>query len=353
MRTFDYMKLADRMWDSEILTYVAKIHEYKGKQELYVRQKPVELGRLVEIARIQSTESSNKIEGIVTTSTRIRQLMDDKTMPRNRDESEIVGYRDVLNTIHESYNYIPLRPVYILQLHRDLLKHAGLSYGGQFKNTQNHINVTKPDGTVVTRFTPLAPYETEPAIEAICESYRQTLAMEVIDPLILIPTFICDFLCIHPFNDGNGRMSRLLTLLLLYQNGYEVGKYISVEKKIEETKDVYYGVLECIDAGWHEEQNDPTPFIKYMLQMILACYTEFEARVGLVSDSNRSTVYDVVKAYVTGKIGKFTGAEVIADCPSGSRSAVLGALKRLTDEEVIVKCGTGRRTFYVRKDAME
>ena len=353
MRTFDYMKLADRMWDSEILIYVAKIHEYKGKQELYVRQKPVELERLVKIARIQSTESSNKIEGIVTTSTRIRQLMDDKTMPKNRDESEIVGYRDVLNTIHESHNYIPVKPAYILQLHRDLLKHAGLSYGGQFKNTQNYINETKPDGTVVTRFTPLAPYETEPAIEAICESYRQTLAMEVIDPLILIPTFICDFLCIHPFNDGNGRMSRLLTLLLLYQNGYEVGKYISVEKKIEETKDVYYGVLECIDAGWHEEQNDPTPFIKYMLQMILACYTEFEARVGWVSDSNRSTVYDVVKAYVTGKIGKFTGAEVIADCPSGSRSAVLGALKRLTDEEVIVKCGTGRRTFYVRKDAME
>ena len=282
MRTFDYMKLADRMWDSEILTYVAKIHEYKGRQELYVRQKPVALERLVETARIQSTESSNIIEGIVTTGTRIRQLMNDKTMPKNRDESEIVGYRDVLNTIHESHNYIPVKPAYILQLHRDLLKHAGLSYGGQFKNTQNYINETKPDGTVVTRFIPLAPYETEPAIEAICESYRQTLAMEVIDPLILIPTFICDFLCIHPFNDGNGRMSRLLTLLLLYQNGY-----------------------------------------------------------------------DVVKAYVTGKIGKFTGAEVIADCPSGSRSAVLGALKRLTDEEVIVKCGTGRRTFYVQKDAME
>ena len=274
-------------------------------------------------------------------------------MPKNRDESEIVGYRNVLNTIHESHNYIPVKPAYILLLHRDLLKHAGLSYGGQLKNTQNSINETKPNGTVVTRFIPLAPYETEPAIEAICESYRQTLAMEVIDPLILIPTFICDFLCIHPFNDGNGRMSRLLTLLLLYQNGYEVGKYISVEKKIEETKDAYYDVLECIDAGWHEEQNDPTPFIKYMLQMILACYTEFEARAGLVSDGHRSTVYDVVKAYVTGKVGKFTGAEVIAACPSGSRSAVLGALKQLTNEEVIVKCGTGRRTFYVQKDAME
>ncbi len=353
MRTFDYMKLADRMWDNEILSYIAKIHEYKGRQELYVRQKPVELERLVEIARIQSTESSNKIEGIVTTSTRIKQLMDDKTTPRSRDESEIVGYRDVLNTIHESHNYIPVRPAYILQLHRDLLKHAGLSYGGQFKNTQNYINETKSDGTVVTRFIPLAPYETEPAIEAICESYRQTLAMEVIDPLILIPTFICDFLCIHPFNDGNGRMSRLLTLLLLYQNGYEVGKYISVEKKIEETKDAYYDVLERIDAGWHEEQNDPTPFIKYMLQVILACYTEFEDRVGLVSSGNRSTVYDVVKAYVTGKVGKFTGTEVIASCPSGSRSAVLGALKRLTDEGVIVKYGTGRGTFYVQKDAVK
>ena len=255
--------------------------------------------------------------------------------------------------IRDGRNYMCGRSLWNWDAHRDLLIHAGLSYGGQFKNTQNYINETKPDGTVVTRFTPLAPYETEPAIEAICESYRQTLAMEVIDPLILIPTFICDFLCIHPFNDGNGRMSRLLTLLLLYQNGYEVGKYISVEKKIEETKDAYYDVLGCIDAGWHEEQNDPTPFIKYMLQIILACYTEFEARVGLISDGHRSTVFDVVKAYVTGKIGKFTGAEVIADCPSGSRSAVLGALKRLTDEEVIVKCGTGRRTFYVQKDAME
>lgn len=353
MRNFDYMKLADRMWDGEVLFYIAKIHECKGRQELFIRQKPVELERLVEIARIQSTEASNKIEGIVTTATRIRQLMDDKTTPKSRDEREIIGYRDVLNTIHESHDYIPIRPAYILQLHRDLLKHAGLSYGGQFKNTQNYINETKADGTVVTRFVPLAPYETEPAIEAICESYRQTLAMEVIDPLILIPAFICDFLCIHPFNDGNGRMSRLLTLLLLYQNGYEVGKYISIEKQIEKTKDAYYDVLERIDEGWHEEKNDPTPFIKYMLQVILACYTEFEARVGLVSESSRSTVYDVVKTYVMEKVGKFTGAEVVAACPSGSRSAVLGALKRLTEEGLIVKCGTGRGTFYVRSDAIE
>ena len=189
------------------------------------------MDRLVEIAKIQSTEASNKIEGIVTTSTRMKQLFEAKTTPRNRDEDEIMGYRDVLNTIHESNEYIPIRSAYILQLHRDLLKRAGFSYGGHFKNVQNYINETKPDGTVVTRFTPIAPYDTPEAVENLCNAYEQAIANEKIDSLILIPTFICDFLCIHPFNDGNGRMSRLLTLLLLYKNGYSVGKYISIEKQ--------------------------------------------------------------------------------------------------------------------------
>ena len=231
MREFDYVKLKEQLWDSEILSYVAQIHEYKGRQELYIRQKPVELERLVEIAKIQSTESSNKIEGIVTTSTRIRQLCEDKTAPRNRDEKEIMGYRDVLNTIHESHDYIPVHPSYILQLHRDLLQYAQESFGGQFKNTQNYISETRSDGSQFVRFTPMAPYETPNAVDAICESYQKALDMQAVDPLILIPIFINDFLCIHPFNDGNGRMSRLLTALLLYRNGYEVGKYISIESK--------------------------------------------------------------------------------------------------------------------------
>ena len=354
MRSFDYTKLSERMWDTEIVSYIAKIHECKGRQDLYVRQKPVELERLIEIARIQSTESSNKIEGIVTTSTRIKQLMTEKATPRNRDESEIMGYRDVLNTIHESLDFIPIKPSYILQLHRDLLKRAGMSYGGHFKNVQNYINETKADGTQVTRFTPVPPYETEATIEAICSSYERALSLEAVDPLILIPVFICDFLCIHPFNDGNGRMSRLLTLLLLYQNGYEVGKYISIEKQIEKTKDVYYDVLERADYGWHEEQNDPTPFIKYMLKVILACYTEFEERVGMMNAGRtKSRSYDMVRAYVEGKIGKFTGAEVIAACPGAGRSAILNALKKLTEENIIVKCGSGRGTYYVRSDAFD
>ncbi|MCM1215185.1 MAG: Fic family protein [Lachnospiraceae bacterium] len=354
MRNFDYTKLANYKWDSEVLSYVAKIHECKGRQDLFVRQKPIELDRLIEVAKIQSTEASNKIEGIVTTSTRIRQLVEEKTTPRNRDESEILGYRDVLNTIHESHDYIPVTPSYILQLHRDLLKHAGLSYGGNFKNAQNYISETRPDGTQIVRFTPLAPYETPEAVEKICESYKRALNTEAVDALILIPAFICDFLCIHPFNDGNGRMSRLLTLLLLYQNGYEVGKYISIEKQIEKTKDAYYDMLTQSDIGWHEETNDSTPFIKYMLQMVLACYVEFEERVGMMNGKGRgSTAYDIVKAYMMDRIGKMTGAEVIAACPSVGRSAALGAIKKLTEEGLILKCGSGRATYYVRADAVQ
>ena len=351
MRSFDYNKLENKAWNTDILNLVAKIHECKGRQNLFIRQKPVELNRLVEIAKIQSTEASNKIEGIITTSSRMKQLFQEKTTPRNRDEDEIMGYRDVLNTIHDSNEFIPIRPSYILQLHRDLLKRAGLSYGGHFKNVQNYINETKQDGTVVTRFTPIAPYETPEAMEKLCNAYEKAISNEKIDSLILIPTFICDFLCIHPFNDGNGRMSRLLTLLLLYKNGYYVGKYISIEKQIEKTKDLYYDMLEKADVGWHEEKNDPTPFIKYMLQVILACYIEFEDRVGFMTESkNCSSAYDIVKKYAEEKIGKFTGAEVVAHCPSIGRSSALAALKKLTDEDFIIRKGSGRSTFYVRFD---
>ena len=351
MRSFDYTRLYDKKWDTDILNLVAKIHECKGRQDLFVRQKPVELDRLAEIAKIQSTQASNKIEGIVTTNTRIKQLFEEKTTPRNRNEDEIMGYRDVLNTIHESSEYIPIRPSYILQLHRDLLKRAKLSYGGHFKNVQNYISEINSDGVMVTRFTTIAPYETPNAVENLCNAYEYAIANEKIDSLILIPTFICDFLCIHPFNDGNGRMSRLLTLLLLYKNGYSIGRYISIEKQIEKTKDRYYDALEESDARWHEEKNDPTPFIRYMLQVILSCYTELEECVGLLSErESNTTSYDVVKNYIKEKLGKFTSADVIAFCPSIGRSSALAALKKLNDEGFILKKGSGRSTFYIRID---
>jgi Fic family protein len=354
MRSFDYSKLVDHKWPTDILNLVAKIHECKGRQDMFVRQKPVELDRLVEIAKIQSTEASNKIEGIVTTSVRMKQLFEEKTTPRSRDENEIMGYRDVLNTIHESNEYIPIRPSYILQLHRDLVRRAGASHGGSFKNVQNYINETRPDGTSIIRFTPVAPHETPAAMAALCDAYEQALAKESINALILIPCFIIDFLYIHPFNDGNGRMSRLLTLLLLYKNSYSVGKYISIEKQIEKTKDRYYDVLEMADAGWHEEKNDPEPFIRYMLTVILACYTKFEDRVGLMNKADvKSSAYDIVKRYVEEKVGKFTGVEVVANCPSIGRSSALAALKKLTDEGMVIRQGAGRSTYYIRADRFE
>lgn len=354
MRKFDYSKLARQKWDGEIVSYIAKINECKGREGLYAREKPVELERLTTIAKIQSVEASNRIEGIVTTSTRLKQLMEEKVAPITRDEKEIIGYRDVLKTIHESFEYIPIKPSYILQMHRDLLKHTDKSFGGQYKNTQNYINEIKPDGSVLTRFTPLKPYETENAIIAVCESYTRTIEQELVDPLLLIPAFICDFLCIHPFNDGNGRLSRLLTLLLLYKNGFSVGKYISIEKMIEKTKDEYYTALHQADKGWHSEENDPTPFIKYMLHIMLACYRDFEERVSMINEQGyKSTVYDVVKKYVTGNIGKFTAAEVIRACPIGGRTAILDSLKKLCEENIIVKKGSGRATFYVRNDAIK
>ena len=354
MRSFDYSSLADRTWDNEILSYISKIHEYKGKQELFLRQKPVELNRLIEIAKIQSTEASNRIEGIVTTNSRLKQLVASKTTPRNRDEEEILGYRNVLNLVHGNYDVIPVRSSYILQMHRDLLQYTSYSYGGKFKTTPNEIDMVLENGEKVVLFNPLEPYETPDAINLICENYQKAIDMGVVDELILIPWFILDFLCVHPFNDGNGRMSRLLTLLLLCRNGYLVGQYISIEKAIADTKDAYYDALQKADRGWHEGNNDPNPFIKYMLGIILSCYREFENRVNIVRDAgSKSTSYDIVKAYAVKRIGKFSKQEVLSGCPSLGSSSVESALKKLVDEGTLIRLGSGRKTMYVRADSAE
>ncbi len=353
MRQFDYSYLADRTWDNEIMSYISKIHEYKGKQELYLRQKPVELNRLIEIAKIQSTEASNRIEGIITTNARLKQLVADKTTPKNRDEEEILGYRNVLNLVHENYDVIPVRSNHILQMHRDLLKFTNLNYGGQFKTAPNEIDMVLETGEKVVLFKPLEPYETPSAIDAICEEYQKAIEKELVDELILIPCFLLDFLCIHPFNDGNGRMSRLMTILLLNRSGYMVGQYISIEKAIADTKEAYYDALRRADQGWHEGTNDPKPFIKYMLGIILSCYKEFEARVSIAYASGaKSTSYDVVKAYVGEHIGKFSKQEVLAGCPSLGSSSVESALKRLVEDGTLVRIGAGRKTLYARADSV-
>lgn len=349
MRSFDYGKYS--VWDNEILSFLTQIHEYKAKQELYSKQKPAELNRLIDVAKIQSVESSNRIEGIITTNSRIGQIVREKVMPRNRDEKEIAGYRDVLNTIHENYEFIPINGNIILQLHRDLMRYSETGLGGLYKATQNYIQEIRSDGTKFIRFTPVSPIETKPCIDAICENYKKygnnrDYRDAIINPLLIIPIFIHDFLCIHPFNDGNGRMSRLLTLLLLYKNGYEVGKYVSIEKHIEKTKDAYYDALEEASIGWHEEKENPIPFIKYMLGVILACYREFEDRVNIVS---KDSAYDTVKAAIeTTQIGKFTKKDIANICSSISEKSVEAAMKKLSDEGYLKKYGSGRSTFYAR-----
>ena len=346
MRTFNYSLIKDNKWDSELLGLIAAIYKEAGKQEMYLKQKPQELEKLVEIAKIQSTEASNAIEGIVTTNTRIRQLMEEKTTPRNRDEKEIAGYRDVLGIIHESFDAIPITQNYILQLHKILFSHLGNPAAGKTKTVQNYISATFPDGHTETLFIPLAPYETPEALDRICEEYNRVIGNAELEPLIAIPVFIHDFLCIHPFNDGNGRMSRLLTTLLLYRSGFYVGKYISLEAKIAKHKDLYYDALSASQNGWHEGSDDPVPFIKYLLGTILAAYRDFEDRFALV-EVKRSAL-DMVRLATQYKIGRFTKQDIRELCPSLSISSIEGSLRKLVDNGEIKREGKGKSTFYYR-----
>ena len=346
MRTFNYSLIKDNKWDSELLGLIAAIYKEAGKQEMYLKQKPQELEKLVEIAKIQSTEASNAIEGIVTTNSRIRQLMEEKTTPRNRNEKEIAGYRDVLGLIHESFDSIPITQNYILQLHKILYSHSKNPVAGKTKAVQNYISAAFPDGHTETLFIPLAPYETPEALDRICEEYNRVIGNAELEPLIAIPVFIHDFLCIHLFNDGNGRMSRLLTTLLLYRSGFYVGKYISLEAKIAKHKDLYYDALAASQNGWHEGVDDPVPFIKYLLGTILAAYRDFEDRFALV-EVKRSAL-DMVRLATQYKIGRFTKQDIRELCPSLSISSIEGSLRKLVDSGEIKREGKGKNTFYYR-----
>ena len=346
MRKFNYSDISKRTWDSEILGYIAAIYKEAGKQELYLKQRPEELEKLVEIAKIQSTEASNAIEGIVTTNSRIKQLVEEKTTPKNRAEEEIAGYRDVLNIIHESFDAIPLTQNFILQLHKIMYNHLNNPMAGRTKNVQNYISATYPDGKVEVLFTPLDPFDTPEALDRICEEYNRVIGNNELEPLIAIPVFIHDFLCIHPFNDGNGRMSRLLTTLLLYRNGFYVGKYISLEAKIAKHKDLYYDALGASQHGWIEGNDDPVPFIKYLLSTILAAYKDFEDRFKIVE--KRLPAIDMVRKAINEKIGWFTKQDIRELCPSLSVSSIEGSLRKLVELGEIRREGNGKDNKYAR-----
>ena len=346
MRSFNYSAFKEQKWDSDILGLIAAIYKEAGKQEQYLKQRPQEMEKLVEIAKIQSTEASNAIEGIVTTSTRIKQLVEEKTTPRNRDEQEIAGYRDVLNVIHESFDAIPITQNYILQLHKMLYSHMNNPLAGRTKSVQNYISAAYPDGHTEILFTPLAPYETSEALDRICEEYNRVIGNLEVEPLIIIPIFIHDFLCIHPLNYGNGRMSRLLTTLLLYQNGFYIGKYISLEAKISKNKDLYYSALSQSQTGWHEGKEDALPFIKYILGTILASYKDFEERTSLVQE--KLPALEMVRMASKSKIGRFNKQDIRELCPTLSDSSIEGALRKLVAAGELKKEGKGKSTCYFR-----
>lgn len=342
MRRFEYGQIQSLSWDMDILSLIAGIYRANGKEEVLLSQSPAILDSLVELAKVQSTEASNAIEGIVTTSTRLRQLVADKTTPRNRDEQEIMGYRDALNVIHESYDSISLSRNHILQLHKILYNYQFNARGGQLKSVQN----TYPDGRTEVLFTPLAPYETAEALDQICAEYNRVVGNGEVEPLLAIPIFIHDFLCIHPFNDGNGRMSRLLTTLLLYRSGFMVGKYVSLEAKIAVNKDMYYAALRESSDAWYGESSCPTAFIRYWLQMLLAAYHDFEDRSALLVNSG--SAMNQVEVAIDRHLGSFTKQDIREWCPNISDSAIEGAIRSFVKAGRIQRKGGGRSTYYVK-----
>ncbi len=346
MRKYDLKKEAEKLLTPNIVNMISLIHEYKGKQTLYIESKKEILTSLLNIAKIQSSEYSNKIEGIKTTDNRIKEIINNKLEPKNRNEEEIAGYRDVLELIHGNYENISITPNIILQLHKNLYKYSTASYAGKYKSSDNIIEEVNENGDKVIRFKPVSAFETPRSIEELCNSYNEELLKEEIDPLLLIPIFILDFLSIHPFIDGNGRMSRLLTLLLLYKSGYIVGKYISIEKIIENTKESYYDALKKSSIKWHENKNNYNYFVEYYLGIIVRAYKDFSNRVEYITNK-KLCVKDRVRIIIEKQVSKITKKEIVEICPDISEGSIERALTQLLKEGKILKISGGCMTSYI------
>lgn len=355
MHIFNYEGQVTQLITSEIVSVVMKIYEYKGRQDVVISSHRNEANSLLEIAKIQSTGSSNGIEGISTTDKRLQELVIQKTKPRNRSEAEIAGYREVLNIIHENYQYINVNSNLILQLHRDLYSYS--AGGGVFKNADNFILEIASNGTKKTRFIPVPAFQTKEFVQKMCNNFKKVSVYgkiseydnftesENIKQLLVIPMFILDFLCIHPFNDGNGRMSRLLTLLLLYQAGFFVGKYISIETLIEQSKDVYYDVLQTSSNGWHDNSNDYAPFVKYYLGIILRAYKEFDKRMEYVIVQKTSKSERIKKLIFQTSV-PISKKQIMEFYPNISKVTIERTLIQLVKKGTIKKVGSGRNTKY-------
>ena len=319
----------------------------RGRQEAFARQHPAALESLKQLALIQSVEASNAIENITAPKKRLEELVAQKTTPRNRSEAEIAGYRAVLDTIHAGAAHIPFSPNVVRQLHRDLYQFAAQP-GGDWKNSDNLVTEQRPDGTVAVRFTPVNSFETPAAMDELHQRFDEAWQADQHHRLLLAGAYTLDFLVIHPFTDGNGRMSRLLSLLLLYKGGYEVGRFISIEKLIEESKETYYQALAASTEGWHQGGHDLQPWLSYFLGVITAAYREFEPRAEAVT-AGRGSKAELVKAFVRSNISDtFTFADVKRAAPGVSDEYIRQVLRELRDNEIIEGTGAGRGAAWRR-----
>ena len=347
MKSFEKNYLKRLSISHSLLKTIRALGEYKGKEDLYKEQIPQALETLKQVAIIQSTESSNRIEGVTASLKRIQALINDKTDPRNRSEQEIAGYRDVLNIIHANYAYIPFTTNVVLQFHRDLYKYMG-DVGGTWKSVDNVIEEAHPDGTTFVRFKPVPAFATSLYMGELHNYFNKLWDDAEIDKLILIPAYALDFLSIHPFKDGNGRMVRLLTLLLLYHAGIQVGRYISLEKIIEQSKESYYEALWLSSQGWHEGQHDVMPWIEYFLGVLLAAYKEFEERVGMLTVA-RGAKTEMILGAIKSLPNDFRMVELERLCPNVTRDMIRVVLKKLKKEGKIRCEGAGAGSCWKKR----
>ena len=343
MRAFDYERELSRLMVPEVVSALSAIHALRARQELRRELRPVGLESLREIARIQSTGASNSLENIRTSNARLRVLVQMRVQPRNRDEREIAGYRAVLDLIHESHEHIDITPNVILQLHRDLYRYVDVSFGGRWKDSDNVIAEAGPDGALVTRFVPTSALETPDAMAALCSAYARSVREGRYDALLVAALFTFDFVSIHPFNDGNGRMSRLLTLLALYRAGHDVGRYVSIEHEIERTKETYYEALAASSLGWHEGENDYLPYVTYFLGVVLACYRDLDERVAALSQGSPE---EAVRAFFASRLEPVSRREIAEVLPVISSRTLDRVLARLQAAGELEKVGAARSTRY-------
>jgi len=324
-----------------------KLGEYKGRQDLFQHQTPQVLATLKQTAIIESTESSNRIEGITVPSKRFKELMAHPSKPKDRSEAEILGYREALSKIHTKPESFPIDEKTILDLHRQIYTRTDIP-AGQWKKRDNSIEERLSDGRWITRFMPVSARETPGYMKELCVRFNRLMDKRQTSPLILIPAFVFDFLCIHPFSDGNGRVSRLLTVLTLHQADYTVGRYISIEHLIEESKETYYEALQLSSNGWQEGKHSLKPWWEYSLGVLIGAYQAFECRVGTITKA-RGAKTAIVEETIDNLPATFSISDIERLCPSVSRDMVRVILNRLRKEGRIVSKGTGRGALWEKR----